>query len=472
MGAETLRRKNVCCDCVSEIFLSGEIRREGKTRTCSYCGRRGPSIYLDQMSARVQEAFEEYYIPTPDPIYADRFRQEWGNEPGLPTDEAIQLAAGVSGQVASDIQEILSEQYSDLESWTCDDENPFSSDNRYILKIADDTIWHEDWRDFTQALATETRFFSPSAVKHLDSLFEGIEVEQTSNGTPVVVTAGPDTDIPDVFRARFFESTEELKKALQHPDLHLGPPPSKRARAGRMNADGVSVFYGANNSTTALAEVRPPVGSRVAIARFEIILPLRLLDLSALSSIDCRGSVFKRGNSRRLERAAFLRYLARLLAEPVLPDRERFEYLPTQAIADYLATRIAAPLDGIIFPSVQAGAGALNLVFFHKASRVHEIKLPQGTDIRVSGGYRHAELGGGDYSVYEVVPGKEAGKAPPVNAELPLWAHSVQEDHDYRRPTLQIDLEGICVQYVKSVNFETDKHIVRRSRRGRGISDL
>ncbi|MDD2734608.1 MAG: RES family NAD+ phosphorylase [Desulfuromonadaceae bacterium] len=465
MGIETLRRKNVCCDCVGETFLNGEIRREGKTRTCSYCGKRGRCVYLERMSARVQEAFEEYYQPTPDPIYADRFRREWGNEPGLPTDETIQLAAGVTGQVASDIQEILSEQYSDSESWECDDENPFSSDNRYILKIPDDTIWSDDWSYFTQTLATETRFFSPYAVEHLDRLFEGIEVEQTSNGTPIVVTAGPGTDIPDVFRARFFQSNEELKTALQRPDLHLGPPPSERASAGRMNADGISVFYGANDSTTALAEVRPPVGSRVAIARFEIILPLRLLDLSALSSIDCRSSVFERGNSRRLERAAFLRNLARLLAKPVLPYRERFEYLPTQAIADYLATRAAGPLDGIIFPSVQAGVGALNLVFFHKASRMHKIELPQGTDISVSGWE-------GDYAVYEVVPGKEEGKAPSVNAELPLWAHSVQVDHDYRRPTLQIDIESICVQYVTSVNFETDKHIVRRSRREKGMWDL
>jgi len=50
-----------------------------------------------------------------------------------------------------------------------------------------------------------------------------------------------------------------------------------------MNARGVSVFYGAIDPRVALAEVRPPVGSRVAVARFEIIRPLRLLDLNALA---------------------------------------------------------------------------------------------------------------------------------------------------------------------------------------------
>jgi hypothetical protein len=67
------------------------------------------------------------------------------------------------------------------------------------------------------------------------------------------------------------------------PDRHLGSPPSGAAAAGRMNARGISVFYGANDPRVALAEVRPPVGSRVAVARFEIIRPLRLLDLTALS---------------------------------------------------------------------------------------------------------------------------------------------------------------------------------------------
>ena len=46
---------------------------------------------------------------------------------------------------------------------------------------------------------------------------------------------------------------------------------------GRMNAAGISVFYGATDDETAIAGVRPPVGSWVATATFEVIRPLRLL---------------------------------------------------------------------------------------------------------------------------------------------------------------------------------------------------
>jgi hypothetical protein len=52
-----------------------------------------------------------------------------------------------------------------------------------------------------------------------------------------------------------------------------------------MSAAGVSVFYGATDRDVALVEVRPPVGSKVLIGCFEVIRPLRLLDLPALNEL-------------------------------------------------------------------------------------------------------------------------------------------------------------------------------------------
>jgi len=53
-----------------------------------------------------------------------------------------------------------------------------------------------------------------------------------------------------------------------------------------------------------------------------------------------------------------------------MPDDEPFEYLATQAIADFLATEANPALDGIIYPSVRGSDGKLNVVLFHKAARV------------------------------------------------------------------------------------------------------
>src|SRR5260221_11974731 len=105
-----------------------------------------------------------------------------------------------------------------------------------------------------------------------------------------------------------------------------------------MSARGISVFYGATNASVALAEVRPPVGSKVVVARFIITRPLRLLDLTALDDVRDGGSIFDPSLKGRLERAAFLRSLGQCMTRPVMPDDEAFDYVTTQAITNYLAT--------------------------------------------------------------------------------------------------------------------------------------
>jgi hypothetical protein len=48
-----------------------------------------------------------------------------------------------------------------------------------------------------------------------------------------------------LYRARTCDSTVRLSEFHAHPFKNLGPPPAEQARAGRMNVEGVVVFYGA-----------------------------------------------------------------------------------------------------------------------------------------------------------------------------------------------------------------------------------
>jgi hypothetical protein len=171
-----------------------------------------------------------------------------------------------------------------------------------------------------------------------------------------------------------------------------------------MNARGISVFYGANDPIAAIAEVRPPVGSQVAVAQFEIIRKLRLLDLTALKDVRVSGSIFDFGSAARLERAQFLRSLSGRITQPVMPDDEPFEYLATQAIADFLATESSLPVDGILFPSVQVAGNVLNVVLFHKSARVEAMDIPKGTEITARTGQLGEDGWEHDYSVIEEVP--------------------------------------------------------------------
>jgi hypothetical protein len=329
-----------------------------------------------------------------------------------------------------------------------------------------------DWRSFENSLKTEARFFSRTAANHLTSIFDGIGELQTRDGRPLVVDAGPGTDFHTLYRARVFQSDDKLEAALGRPDIHLGSPPAPLAAAGRMNARGISVFYGANNQKAAIAEVRPPVGSQVAVAQFEIIRKLRLLDLTALSDVRVTGSIFDFGLAGRMEGAVFLRSLSGRITRPVMPDDEPFEYLATQAIADFLATEASVPIDGIIFPSVQAAGDVLNVVLFHKAARVEAMNVPEGTEISASTGRWTEDGWEEDYEVLEKVPPlhREVDK----NEQEPGWpdfaaiAEAIPldpRDADWRDASLRIVSESIEVHRVKRVEFATDEFTVKRHRR-------
>lgn len=96
------------------------------------------------------------------------------------------------------------------------------------------------------------------------------------------IEIGPDTSYKFLYRARRVDSENEVKEILKNPILKLAPPQPNIATANRMNPTGITVFYGALSDKTAIAEVRPFVGSFVVVGKFNVINRLKLLDLSRM----------------------------------------------------------------------------------------------------------------------------------------------------------------------------------------------
>ena len=138
------------------------------------------------------------------------------------------------------------------------------------------------------------------------------------------------------------------------------------------------MFYGATGAEVAIAEVRPPVGSLVAVARFDILRPLRVLSLGDIFTASAEVSMFDKAHTVLREKTAFLRTLAKLLSRPVVPADQDLDYIPTQAIADFLATQNDPSLDGIAFPTTQIVSSEQNVALFHKAARVENLDVPNG----------------------------------------------------------------------------------------------
>lgn len=467
--------KRICHCCVGESYLASEIRSSCDEAECDYCGESAPLIGIDMLAERIEEAFLDHYTRTaaqPDSwqerLMADSESRYYWEREGTPVNEAIQVAAGIDEEPAADVLEILEAKhalYRDKDN--IGEESEFSSDSYYERKYPTTIGLHMGWHEFEQSLKTKARFFSRTAEELLARIFGGADKLKTREGRPLVVDAGPGTLLNHLYRSRVFQSEDGLKEALCRPEARIGSPPTKMARAGRMNAQGISVFYGATKADVAIAEVRPPVGSRVVVARFDITRELRLLDLTAANDVHEEGSIFDPSLKERLHRAEFLRSLGRRMARPVMPDDEGIDYLPTQAVADFLATANDPRLDGIIFPSAQVEDG-YNVVLFHESARVAEEIIPVGTEIAASTGRNTEDGWEVDYSVTETVPPLDTSTADGKDDDfLGTFLHynSLDPDDDYRPETLRLVTASVEVHHVTWVKVSTEPHSVQRYRR-------
>ncbi|AJW98474.1 RES domain protein [Burkholderia gladioli] len=467
-------QKHICFQCTAESYLSTAIEKDGKPEECAYCGQMRVCISIEELADRIESAFDDHYICTPNQptswqqcLLSDRESDyEWERE-GQPVLDAIEEAAVIPREAAEDVLEILDDRHGDFDAMTMGEETEFSSDTYYEEKSASAQGWHDEWRNFERSLKTEARFFSRSASELLARIFGSIDVLKTRPRHPLAVSAGPTRRLTHLYRARVFQSEDKLEEALCRPDMHLGSPPTQFANSGRMNARGISVFYGATSASVALAEVRPPVGCKVVVAKFAITRPLRLLDLTALDDVQDGGSIFDPSLKGRLERVAFLRSLGLLMTRAVMPNDEAFDYLATQAIADFLATENEPRFDGIIFRSAQSKRGS-NVVLFHKAARVEAIELPKGAEIDVHTGYGTEDGWEIDYGVSEVVPkAKLPGQKDAMDSltgSVPHLGLSYGGDDDYRETALRVDLASVEVHHVNSVKVYSTRFAVSRHR--------
>ena len=167
-----------------------------------------------------------------------------------------------------------------------------------------------------------------------------------------------------MYRARPFEdSKKSLTEVMSNPAKELGPAPSQLSGSGRMNAQGVSLFYAALTQETAAAEaLRHSPYDEVILGKFTATRNLSVLDLTAEPA---SFSPFHERASDLYRVSEFLRELKNELLKPVpLDGREAIRYAPTQLVTEFLRWASPVRLDGIIFPSRADHTGKNIILFF------------------------------------------------------------------------------------------------------------
>ena len=491
--------------------MRGQIMQSGEVACCDFCGLElRPTIELDELAEQVHSVLKKHFFMTsPEPediIHIEAAKEGYWEQPGdLVTDVIIGLIDS-SEKLAESVRECLSDKYDPWGKDAMIDPCPYASDSQYEGRAIGAYKFQESWSSFRQEILFRSRFFNQSAKSALDHLFQGVALLVTHTGDPVVRVLSPSDSI---FRARLAKSDNVLEEILKATPKSLGAPSGLYANAGRMNAEGISVFYGATDKDTCIAEIRAPVGGYVVIGQFLPLRELRLLDLTRLRKVFLAGSLFDSEHTQALSRVHFLKQLEAELSQPVMPGSESRDYLPTQVVAEYLGTHPDMELDGIVFASSQIALEegeetdteeqqGKNVVLFSHACGLKGYDLPYGTEIdvrryfsdpddldhsmwfweKVSDSPEQEENAPPDYDdpddlghgilIWEKVPDnpEQEENAPPVDGRFGfgnLMRHldSLEVKVD---ASIQLDMESIEVRRVKGVSYQTFPYNVSRHR--------
>lgn len=243
-----------------------------------------------------------------------------------------------------------------------------------------------------------------------------------------------------------------------------------------MNPQWISMFYGALDPETSVAEVRPPTGSFVIVGKFTIVRNLRLLDIGAFQHLFVkseRQSFFDPEFGQLRDKVRFLKRLVDIMSRPVLPSDEDYHYLPIQAVAEYLSEKMEPQLDGLVFPSSQRGGKGENVVLFRHVSSVElDASGKMGMEVIVERPwYDEKNERNEDFSI--LLSRKKVGKIKKKrqkkfqnNKEFPdpngsqTWCTDIEEYPD-QKPALRVDLDSLEVRHIQAVKYETRMHHVQ-----------
>ena len=165
------------------------------------------------------------------------------------------------------------------------------------------------------------------------------------------------------WRARLGFEHEEVTKKLTDRIVPYAPsgmkPVSNWLSEGRVNPRGIPSLYLASTRNTALAEVRPWIGSRISVAEFRIQRNLNVIDCSKHHSLKSVHGLFV--DQTRTREDGISAAIDRAFDTPVSKDDQTRDYIPTQIVAELFKSE---GFDGILYKSLLSKDG-FNLALFN-----------------------------------------------------------------------------------------------------------
>jgi hypothetical protein len=330
---------NCCINCFESRYLNSIIIRYKSNGNCDYCGSESVSIYLatelNLNFSGILDLFvidEENGIPLEQHLISGYFAQKVFSQSLID-----------SGNVKALILEIIKDDIDDFRHLI---------DNPVQLRFLNGNVEEEankplflSWENFSEEIRNINRFHlqNPLDLEKFKSLFKHFSKE---------ILKGK-----KYYRARISDNNDG------YPIEEMGHPPSKYAKSGRANPQGISYLYLANDVITTLYEVRASLYDYVTVATFRLVENIRVINLSH-STYD----IFELAELEELEaleqvmiHGTFIDKLEQELSKPRRRSDSELDYLPTQYLSELIKSM---GFDGIEFKSSLYHKG-VNLAIFH-----------------------------------------------------------------------------------------------------------
>jgi hypothetical protein len=124
-------------------------------------------------------------------------------------------------------------------------------------------------------------------------------------------------------------------------------PLAHSASEGRLNPKGIPCFYLATDKDTAMAEVRPWIGSYISVGRFKTLRDLVLVNCAVEHDPFSHIYTEEPGPAER-EKAVWA-YVDRAFSQPVSVNESSAGYAPTQILAEAFRSH---GYDGVVYKSL------------------------------------------------------------------------------------------------------------------------
>ncbi|MGV2900110.1 RES domain-containing protein [Microbacterium sp. AGC62] len=352
----------LCIRHVTDDVLRERLLPDVDGFECSFCGLVKPAaetpfaVSMDLLGEYVWEAASWMYS---DPGYIEYYDGEpWSTEGLVENSEVMYDIAGdaLEEVVVDDVLLALTNAINDREYWSYNDH-----DYRFSLS----------WTAFQETVKTQSRFvFIGTSARPGHEDEPPARLAKFLNALLTYVESELLVDVPrgtKLYRGRMVDELDNHRVAIAaEPSTRLGPAPSEKAEAGRLNSKGISLFYAADDVDTAVGEIALHSPYDVAImGGFVTQRHLKVLDFTR--SLTTLPSIFATDEESR-NRWLFSRFAERFtkhITAPVLLDgRQLVDYAPTQVVAEYLRYVPETRIDGIAWPSHVGAGNGKNVALF------------------------------------------------------------------------------------------------------------